>query len=69
MRQQQDRIDAIQKRLDEKGIIDIKFFFDNEVPVTPETLEEILVILELHTRGESKPLEAIGDKLLEYALP
>mgnify|MGYP001390974562 CR=1 FL=1 len=64
-----ESIDLLQKRLDEKGVRDIKVFIDPDAKFTKDELKDELVeILNFHLDGESKPYSLIGDgdKLLRW---
>lgn len=62
-------IEALQKRLDERGIRDIKVFWsENFSKFSNSYLEkELIIILNSYLDGDFVPLKPIGDKLLSHA--
>ena len=58
-------LDEVQKRLDERGICDIKIFRVDNCP--PDILEgEIVEILGMYLDGHVIPLGLLGDKPLTH---
>ena len=60
-------IDALQKRLDERGIRDIKVLWSENFSQFSSTdiEKELVFILNTYLDGQCVPLKPIGDKLLK----
>lgn len=56
-------IESVQKRLDSKGVCDIKVFWSND-EITLSDQKHLLNILESYLNGNYMPLGLFGDKNL-----
>ena len=56
-------LDAVQKRLNEQGVKDVKFFLTNSVGSTPKSVleKEITYLLSTYLDGYKMPLGLLGD--------
>ncbi|MDQ7314012.1 hypothetical protein O0I63_01565 [Stenotrophomonas sp. Sm8] len=58
-----DRLHALQARLQERGVVDVKFFFSKDGATPTKVANDAVNVLEAMLSGRTLPFNGVGDSV------
>ncbi|EMR0463401.1 MULTISPECIES: hypothetical protein [Stenotrophomonas] len=58
-----DRLHALQARLQESGVVDVKFFFSKNDASPTKVVNDVVNVLDAMLNGRTLPFNGVGDSV------